>query len=260
MASEKRCSVEGCDDRYCARGYCSKHYVAKRKSGELELLERKAPKPCAADGCDRPTLARGWCSGHYARWRHTGDPRVDEPLTVEPGFTKCGRCQRIKADAEFAGKWCRRCLTVYEANRRKGRSCADCGVAITNAGKSGLCVICNGLSRRAKVPTRWVNAQGYAMLSAHWGHPNANARGRILEHIKVMSDHLGRALLSNENVHHINGVRDDNRIENLELWSKSQPSGQRVADKVQWAKDLLALYEPDALAVPQLRFVEDLAS
>lgn len=41
--------------------------------------------------------------------------------------------------------------------------------------------------------------------------------------------------------------RNDNRIENLELWSVSQPAGQRIEDKVAWAKHLLALYEPSAL-------------
>ena len=42
---------------------------------------------------------------------------------------------------------------------------------------------------------------------------------------------------------HINGDHRDNRLENLELWTTSQPSGQRVIEKIQWCKEFLALYE-----------------
>lgn len=67
-------------------------------------------------------------------------------------------------------------------------------------------------------------------------------RERQFEHRLTMESSIERKLEKHENVHHINGVRDDNRIENLELWSTSQPFGQRVEDKVEWAREILAVY------------------
>ncbi len=65
---------------------------------------------------------------------------------------------------------------------------------------------------------------------------------RGMEHRFIMEQMLGRFLWPDETVHHKNGDRLDNRPENLELWSKAQPAGQRVEDKIAWAVELLERY------------------
>jgi len=106
-------------------------------------------------------------------------------------------------------------------------------------------------AKRGKRSTNWkggrvVDKWGYIQI---WKpeHPNAKGAGYIHEHRLIISEHLGRPLIKGENVHHKNGERADNRLSNLELWSTTQPSGQRVKDKIKWAKELLALYESPEL-------------
>lgn len=83
--------------------------------------------------------------------------------------------------------------------------------------------------------TGWIkNGNGYI----HRWTTDAAGKGKVVyQHREVMESFMGRKLLKSENVHHVNGVRDDNRIENLELWVSPQPSGQRLTDLIDWVVD-----------------------
>lgn len=88
--------------------------------------------------------------------------------------------------------------------------------------------------RRTDARERYINSHGYVKVRAR-NHPKAAKFGKhVSEHTLVMEKALGRLLRPGENVHHKNGVRTDNRPENLELWVRPQISGQRVEDLIEF--------------------------
>lgn len=100
--------------------------------------------------------------------------------------------------------------------------------------------ICKRANVRRRTEDRYIDKDGYIQV---------RYEGLMVgEHRVMMQQKLGRKLIKHESVHHKNGDRQDNRLSNLELWSKFQPYGQRVEDKVEYAKEILELYAPDLLA------------
>lgn len=140
-------------------------------------------------------------------------------------------------------------LTVIGRDSDRSRIMVNCDCACGGSLRISLRSLINkqrsscGCLKQTYEDGSYITDSGYKMVKAD--RPGMNVRGYIAEHRLVMQEHLGRTLHDHENVHHKNGVRDDNRIENLELWSTYQPKGQRVSDKLEWAHEIIKMYELD---------------
>jgi len=122
-----------------------------------------------------------------------------------------------------------------------------CACGARKVKQSKTCANCRtekGASNSNWKGGRTRHKRGYLMTRVP-GHPRASTGNGnyVFEHVLVMEEMLGRYLLPDENVHHRNGVRDDNRPENLELWTSPQPAGIRASDAVAWAREILARHE-----------------
>lgn len=167
-------------------------------------------KLCRIENCSRQATGRGWCGYHYQRWFRYRDPLF--PLRADNRTT----CDIDECNELHWGRG--RCYEHYKELKRE-----------------------EYVPSKRSISYRSYNKDGYVLIQLS---PGKN-KNRKLEHRLEMENFLGRELLPNETVHHLNGIRDDNRIENLELWSTFQPKGQRIGDKIRWAHELLALYGQD---------------
>lgn len=145
---------------------------------------------------------------------------------------KCGRCGVL-----FHAKTVRHTYCSNECKRGtfKCENCAKTFVPSKNAAGRFCSIQCH-YQFSCPVGTIRDAGAGYKIIKVPPGTEGTKKKygpgGNqwMLEHRWVMQQKLGRALEAKENVHHINGKRDDNRPENLELWKRSQPAGVRASD------------------------------
>jgi len=172
---------------------------------------------CIVEDCGKPTVARSYCQTHYKRWRRYGDPNF-----------------RVRVQA-YAGESCKHPEGCGRIARKDGW-CAMHYQRVVKYGEAGAV-------QAQRLPNR---AVGRVKSSGGYIQIYDSARKRyVVEHRLVMEAHLGRTLERFETVHHLNGRKDDNRIENLELWTMPPTKGQRPEDLVAWVVE----HYPDLVEV-----------
>lgn len=217
------CSINGCTNPRKTRGLCNTHYQRLRRLGDAEAPLKVAGKYhgqlCAIEACGRPAQKRGWCKLHYNRVRRTGSPvngKPDRLANFSQAKCKVHGCEANAIALNFCSK-----------HRAKFKKFGDPLGGYVQDGRSKV----------------WHTRKGGYVIKFDRGNPFANpVSGVVFQHHEVIGGMLGRRLREGESVHHKNGDRADNRPSNLELWVKGQPAGQRVQDKVAWARELLRDY------------------
>ena len=192
-------------------------------------------RECLFDKCERRFYSQNLCQAHYQQLKRTGEVTELYATKTEIKLT----C--IEDSCEDEVHFSRLCVN-HHAIRQAENPCSFDSCDRISSTKS-LCKTHYGQLNAGKelTPIRkydpstpYVTKSGYVLISMNGE--------QIPEHRLVMEQHLGRPLKAGENVHHKNRRRDDNRIENLELWSQHQPRGARVEDLLEDAVYVLSTY------------------
>lgn len=178
---------------------------------------RVAPRTC--EHCGQEFVNRHpqrFCTAVCRDASTKGVARIERPDLICP---ECGKSfeQAPSRHPRYKAKHCSRECGIKAGNKKRGRP-----GELNCRWKGGI------KHHKAGYKLRYVDPE----------------RKMVLEHRLVMEQVLGRPLERYEEVHHKNGVRDDNRPENLELWVKRQPGGQRVKDLIEHARWVLERYAP----------------